>query len=85
MPIFSRYVGDPLDDLRLACDVADRDYDEMTTLLFDAPRDTKVIEDFTKRGCDGFVFFIPPERYHDVQGVLDDTALFCEKIKTNTS
>jgi len=85
MPIFSRYAGDPLDDLRLACDVADRDYDEMTTLLFDAPRDTKVIEDFTKRGCDGFVFFIPPERYHDVQGVLDDTALFCEKIKINTS
>ena len=80
MPIYGRYEGDPLDDLRDACDAAARNYDEMTTLLFDAPRDIAVIEDFIGRGCEGFVFFVPPERYDDVLSVLDEISTLCERF-----
>ncbi len=78
MPIYGRYEGDPLDDLRAACDAADRNYDDMTTLLFDTPHDIAVIENFIKRGCEGFVFFVAPERYSDVLGALDDVAALAE-------
>ena len=84
MPIFGRYEGDPLEDLRKACDAAERDYDDMTTLLFDAPNDAAIIEDFIARGCDGFVFFVPPERYDDVLNVLDEISSLCARVNTGT-
>jgi probable F420-dependent oxidoreductase len=83
MPIYGRYEGDPLDDLRDACDAAGRDFGEMTTLLFDAPRDVAILENFISRGCDGFVFFVPPERYDDILHVLDEIAALCTRFKLN--
>ena len=74
MPIYDRYAGDPLDDLRRACDAADRDFGEMTVLLFGAPLDAAVIAEFTARGCDGFVFLVPPERLAELPAALDDIA-----------
>jgi probable F420-dependent oxidoreductase len=74
MPIYDRYAGDPLTDLKSACDAAGRDYTEMTVLLFGAPIDAKVLEDFIARGCDGFVFLVPPTRQHEVPVVLDELA-----------
>lgn len=74
MPIYDRYAGDPLADLRRACDAIGRDYDEMTVLLFGAPRDARVLEDFSARGCAGFVFLVPPERQHTIEQTLDEIA-----------
>lgn len=74
MPIYDRYAGDPLDDLRRACDAAGRDFGEMTVLLFGAPLDAAVIDEFTARGCDGFVFLVPPERLAELPAALDDIA-----------
>ena len=74
MPIYDRYEGDPLDDLRAACDDAGRDFAEMTVLLFGAPMDPAVLEDFLARGCRGFLFLVPPERLSDVERVLDEIA-----------
>ena len=74
MPIYGRYEGDPLTDLRRACDAVGRDFSEMTVLLFGAPLDPAVIADYHTRGCDGFVFLVPPERQHEVPAVLDEIA-----------
>ena len=74
MPIYDRYEGDPLADLRRACDAAGRDFQAMTVLLFGAPQDEKVLEDFTARGCDGFVFLVPPARQHEMETALDEIA-----------
>ncbi len=80
MPIYDRYAGDPLEDLRRACDEAGRDYAEMTVLLFGAPLDEGVLHDFIARGCDGFVFLVPPARQHEVLTVLDELALLRERL-----
>lgn len=82
MPIYDRYAGDPLADLRQACDAAERDYSEMTVLLFGAPMDEAVIGDFIARGCDGFVFLVPPERLHEVPAALDDIAELRARVVT---
>ncbi len=74
MPIYDRYAGDPLADLERACDAAGRDFAEMTVLLFGAPQDAAVLEDFALRGCAGFVFLVPPERLGEVPAVLDEIA-----------
>ena len=74
MPIYDRYAGDPLHDLHRACDIAGRDFCDMTVLLFGAPPDAQIIEDFIARGCDGFVFLVPPARQHEVLLVLDELA-----------
>ena len=66
--------GDPIDDLRRACDAAGRDFGEMTVLLFGAPLDAAVIAEFTARGCDGFVFLVPPERLGELPTALDEIA-----------
>ncbi len=71
MPIYDRYAGDPLDDLRRACDAAGRDYADMTVLLFGAPQDAGVLEEFAARGCNGFVFLVPPEALGEVPRALD--------------
>lgn len=80
MPIYDRYEGDPLMDLRRACDAAGRDYETMTVLLFGAPTDAQVIEDFAARGCDGFVFLVPPARQHAVCEVLDELAALRARV-----
>ena len=80
MPIYDRYAGDPLDDLQQTCAAADRDFRDMTVLLFGAPVDLQVIEDFIARGCDGFVFLVPPTRQHEVLVVLDEFAALREQL-----
>jgi hypothetical protein len=74
MPIHGRYEGDPLEDLARACAAAGRDPAAMTVLLFGAPMEPGVLEDFARRGCDGFVFLVPPERQDAVPEVLDEIA-----------
>lgn len=80
MPIYDRYEGDPLDDLRRACDDAGRDYSEMTTILFGAPHDAPTLEDFIERGCAGFVYLVPPERADETLTVLDELAAIREQF-----
>ncbi len=80
MPIYDRYAGDPIADLKSACHDAGRDYAEMTVLLFGAPLDEAVLRDFVERGCDGFVFIAPPERYHEVPAVLDEIATLSARV-----
>jgi probable F420-dependent oxidoreductase len=80
MPIYDRYAGDPIADLRAACADAERDFAEMTVLLFGAPLELEVLEDFATRGCDGFVFLAPPERQHELEVVLDEIAALREQF-----
>ena len=82
MPIYERYEGNPIDDLQRACDEAERDFSEMTVLLFGTPMEPDVVESYLKRGCDGFIFLPEPDRYDDIEGALDDIARFCERFKT---
>jgi probable F420-dependent oxidoreductase len=72
MPIYDKYEGDPLNDLSEACLKKGRDPKDFTTLLFGAPRDISVIEDFANRGCKGFIFLVPPEQSDDILSVLDE-------------
>ena len=81
MPIHERYEGDPLRDLKNACDEAGRDYATMTTYLFGAPMDLDLIADYDERGCDGFIFLVPPEKYSNLEKELDHLQQFCEKFK----
>jgi probable F420-dependent oxidoreductase len=80
MPIFDRYDGDPLDDLDRACTEAGRDPGDMTVLLFGAPQDAAVIEDFARRGCDGFVFLVDPARHAEIEAALDELAAFRHRL-----
>lgn len=80
MPIYDRYAGDPIDDLRRACDDVGRDFAEMTVLLFGAPHEERVLEDYRARGCAGFVFLVPPERQGEVLEVLDEIAALSERL-----
>ena len=81
MPIYDRYAGDPIDDLRQACDSAERDFSEMTVLLFGAPHELAVLEDFAERGCAGFVFLVPPERLDEIAVVLDEIAALRDEFR----
>ena len=81
MPIYERYEGDPMADLRRACDEAERDYAEMTTLLFGAPQEPAVIERFIDNGCDGFVFLVAPEDYSRLESALDDIAALAAQYR----
>lgn len=80
MPIHGRYEGDPIEDLRRACDEAERDFADMTVILFGAPQDEAVLTDFAGRGCAGFVFLVPPDRLDDVPRVLDELAALAERV-----
>jgi len=81
MPIYDRYAGDPIADLKKACADVERDYREMTVLLFGAPLDEAVLLDYGARGCDGFVFLVPPQRQHEVLTVLDEIAALRERCE----
>jgi probable F420-dependent oxidoreductase len=72
MPIYDKYEGDPLTDLNEACLKKGRDPKDFTTLLFGAPRDISVLEDFATRGCKGFIFLVPPDQSDDIPSVLDE-------------
>ncbi len=80
MPIYDRYAGDPIADLKIACTEAERDFNELGLYLFGAPREERIIEDFTLRGAQGFVFFMPPET-KDVMVELDNIASFAERMR----
>ena len=84
MPIYDRYEGDPLHDLRLACEEKGRDFSEMTVYLFGTPREESVIEDFAARGSHGFVFLIPPGT-DDVMRELDEVAKLAERMRDHVS
>jgi probable F420-dependent oxidoreductase len=80
MPIYDRYEGDPIADLKRACDEQARNFDDMTVYLFGAPRDERIIADFVARGARGFVFLVPPES-DDVMTELDDVASLALRIR----
>ena len=72
MPIYDKYEGDPLNDLNKACKKEGKDPKNFTTLLVGAPHDLDVLQDFAARGCQGFIFLVPPERSDDIPSVLDE-------------
>lgn len=80
MPIYGRYQGDPIDDLKAACDACGRAFEEMTVVLFDAPRDAQVIDDFVTRGCRDFVFFPTRRLTSPTLAWFDDLARFIEDL-----
>ena len=80
MPIYDRYEGDPIDDLRAACDAHGRDFGDMTLYVFGAPRDEAVIEDFAARGARGFIFLVPPDA-DDVLGEIGRIAAFVDDVR----
>lgn len=80
MPIYDRYEGDPIADLRRACDESGRDFAEMTIYLFGAPRDESIIDDFLARGARGFIFLVSPET-NNVMDELDDIAQFAQRMR----
>ncbi|MDA0821793.1 MAG: TIGR03619 family F420-dependent LLM class oxidoreductase [Proteobacteria bacterium] len=84
MPIYERYAGDPVEDLRRACATKNRDFAELTIYLFGVPLDEKIIEDFTKRGVHGFIFLIPSES-DQVMSELDKVAALVERLRNNGS
>jgi probable F420-dependent oxidoreductase len=84
MPIYDRYEGDPVADLRRACDEKGRDFAEMTVYIFGAPRAERPIEDLAVRGARGFVFLIPPAA-DDVMRELDEVAMFAERMRENAA
>ena len=83
MPIYERCAGDPIADLRRACDECKRNFNELTVYLFGAPTDDQVIDDLISRGAHGFVFFTPPET-NDIMHNLDEIALFAERLRANS-
>ena len=80
LPIHDRYQGDPLNDLRDACEAVGRDPDSASLILFGAPEDPAVLEDYTQRGCKGFVFLVPPEQYPSLPAALDRVAALRQHI-----
>jgi len=84
MPIYERYEGDPVADLRRACGEKERDFAEMTLHLFGAPHDEKIIEDFIIRGAHGFIFLIPSDS-DDYRKELDKVALIAERMRGHAS
>ncbi|HCU88573.1 MAG TPA: LLM class F420-dependent oxidoreductase [Gammaproteobacteria bacterium] len=84
MPIYERYAGDPITDLKAACTKFEREFNALTLYLFGAPRDETIIEDFTERGARGFVFFLPPDAT-DVIRELDNIAMFIDRMRTTSS
>ena len=80
MPIYERYQGDPIVDLKRACDDKQRDFRDMTLYLFGAPRDEQIVADFIERGAHGFIFLVPPEA-REPWSELDRIAEFVNKLK----
>jgi|TARA_B110000495_G_C22988202_1_gene581621 probable F420-dependent oxidoreductase len=72
MPIYEKYEGDPLVDIKAACEKSGRDPSEITTLLFGAPRDQSILQDYATRGCAGFIFLIAPEQSGNLIPILDE-------------
>lgn len=83
MPIYERYVGDPITDLKAACTKFEREFSALTLYLFGAPHDEAVIEDFTARGARGFVFFLPRSAT-DIMRELDNIAMFTDRMRTTS-
>jgi probable F420-dependent oxidoreductase len=84
MPIYERYEGDPVADLRRACDDKGRDFAEMTLYLFGAPQDESVLDDFIKRGAHGFIFLIPSDA-DEIMAELDKVATLTERMRANAA
>lgn len=84
MPIYERYEGDPVADLRRACDDKGRDFSEMTLHLFGAPHDEKIIHDFIDRGAHGFIFLIPSDS-KDYRHELDKVSAIADKLRQQVS
>ncbi len=65
MPIYNRYEkeSDPLHDLIIECKKQNRNYQDLITILFDAPKNTNELLSLYKSGYKNFVFF--PTRQND--------------------
>jgi probable F420-dependent oxidoreductase len=84
MPIYERYEGDAIADLRRACDDKGRDFAEMTLHLFGAPHDEKIIDDFIVRGAHGFIFLVPSDSNNYLEE-LDKAAAIADRMRQNVN
>ncbi|MEM7543278.1 MAG: TIGR03619 family F420-dependent LLM class oxidoreductase [Pseudomonadota bacterium] len=80
IPLHGRYDGDPIDDLRVACEKAERDHSEVDMVLFDVPKDIDVIEDHLNRGCTKFAFLVEPTNGEATLKALDEINDFLDLL-----
>jgi len=70
-----RYEGNAIEDLKTACDEQDRDINQLTVSLMDAPHDAKSIEEFLARGFDRFIFIVRGGELAEITEQLDHLAM----------
>lgn len=74
-----RYQGDAIADLRAACAQRERDFDDITVALADAPWDVGAASDFVARGYRKLIFLLPPQE--DTCHALDRVAALARDIR----
>ena len=82
MPVNGRYKGDPIEDLKSACEQRCRSFDDLTMALFDAPVDEARAHEFIDRGYTELIFVLPSERSDLVLPRLDAIAQLASRLRT---
>lgn len=75
-----RYAGDPIADLRAACVRRERNFDELTLALMDAPLDFAAASEFIARGFRQLIFWIKPD-CTAVMAELDRIAELVQRLR----
>lgn len=80
-----RYQGDAFADLRAACDERERNFDELTVSLMDAPQDERGLQQRMERGYQRFIFMLRAEDGGQAQRSLDSLAGLVERMRPDTA
>jgi alkanesulfonate monooxygenase SsuD/methylene tetrahydromethanopterin reductase-like flavin-dependent oxidoreductase (luciferase family) len=82
MPVNGRYEGDPVTDLRSACERRGRAFDDVAMALFDAPVDAGRARGCIERGYTDLIFVLPPAKRDIVLPRLDAIAELAARLRT---
>jgi probable F420-dependent oxidoreductase len=74
------YKGDAPADLRLACEKAGRDFNELTLTLMDAPREESLARDYLGAGFRKLIFLMP-QAGEAILRELDEIAALAERLR----
>ena len=78
-----RYQGDALADLELACEERERDFNELTVSLMDAPQNVAGLHQRMEAGYRRFIFIVRVDGETQAKQELDTLAALVEHAKAN--
>ncbi|TDJ65451.1 MAG: TIGR03619 family F420-dependent LLM class oxidoreductase [Proteobacteria bacterium] len=76
-----RYQGDPIADLKRACEARERDFDDLTISLMDAPHEGSGLRQRMQAGFRRFIFMLQVDDENEARHSLDALAIVVAQLR----